>query len=94
MLAARQRKPVVIILTSATQQYIIRDRQDATKVFRTRYLGPGTDYGLSALTGPTSVQVFPTGVTPATTTFTLGLNGYQREVKFTKAGQVRVIRGP
>jgi prepilin-type N-terminal cleavage/methylation domain-containing protein len=94
MLAARQRKPVVIILTSVTQQYIIRDRADGTKVFRTRYFGSDTEYGLTQLTGSASVEVFPTGVTRATTTYTLGLNGYQRQVKFTKAGQIRVVRGP
>jgi prepilin-type N-terminal cleavage/methylation domain-containing protein len=93
MVAARQRKPVVIILTSAAQQYQIRDRADATRVFRTRYLGQDTEYGLSDLTGASSVEVFPTGVTRTTTTYTLGLNGYSRQVKFTRAGQIRVVGG-
>jgi len=93
-LAARQRKPVVIILTSATQQYLVRDRSDATKVYRTRYLGSDTEYALTTLTGPSSLEVFPTGVTRTTSTFTLGRSGYTREVKFTRAGQIRVVRGP
>src|SRR2546425_9715559 len=46
LLAARQRKPVVVIVTSATQSYVVRDRADATLVFRTRYLGTDTSYNL------------------------------------------------
>jgi prepilin-type N-terminal cleavage/methylation domain-containing protein len=94
LMAARQRKPVVIIITTATQSYVIRDRSDASLVFRTRYLGANTDYSLDQMSGSpsTSVQVFATGITPVTTTFTLGLHGYQRLVKFTKAGQVRVLK--
>jgi Tfp pilus assembly protein FimT len=94
LMAARQRRPVVIIITTATQSYVIRDRTNAALIFRTRYLGANTDYSLDQLVGSpsTSVQVFATGVTPVTTTFTLGLHGYQRLVKFTKAGQVRVLK--
>lgn len=94
LMAAKQRKPVVVILTVATQQYIIRDRANASLVFRTRYLGSGTDYSLNSMSATsTTLEVFPTGVTRTTTTFTLGLNGYTRQVKFTKAGQVRVVGG-
>lgn len=95
LMAAKGRKPVVVILTVATQQYIIRDRANWALVFRTRYLGSGTDYSLSSMSGTaTTLEVFPTGVTRTTTTFTLGLNGYTRQVKFTKAGQIRVVGGP
>jgi prepilin-type N-terminal cleavage/methylation domain-containing protein len=100
MIAAKSRKPVVVILTVATQQYIVRDRADASRVYRTRYLGSGTEYALNLMScsgcspaSPPSLEVFPTGVSRATATFTLGLNGYTRQVKFTKAGQVRVIGG-
>lgn len=99
LMAAKQRKPVVVILTVATQQYIIRDRANASLVFRTRFLGSGTDYSLTSMScsgcSPTasSVEVFPTGVAKTTATFTLGLNAYTRQVKFTKAGQIRVVGG-
>jgi competence protein ComGD len=90
-LAAQQRKPVVVIVTSATQSYVIRDRANATTIFRTRYMGTETDYTLDEFScSTTSLEIFPTGVTRATTTFTLGLNGYRKQVKFTKAGQIRV----
>jgi Tfp pilus assembly protein FimT len=91
--AARQRKPVVVVVTTSTQSYVVRDRADATLIFRTRYMGSSTDYTLDEFTGTaTSIDIFPTGVTPTTTTFTLGIHGYRRQVKFTKAGQVRVLK--
>ena len=90
-LAAQQRKPVVVIVTSAAQSYVIRDRANSATVFRTRYMGTGTDYTLDEFTcSATSLEIFPTGVTRATTTFTVGLNGYEKQIKFTKAGQIRV----
>jgi Tfp pilus assembly protein FimT len=94
LMAAKQRKPVVVIVTTATQSYVIRDRANAAVIFRTRYMGTSTDYSLDQMTGnpANSIEVFATGVTPATTTFTLGLHGYQKLVKFTKAGQVRVLK--
>ena len=96
LLAARQRTPVVVIVTGATQSYVIRDRANGSLVYRTRYLGTDTSYNLDELsTSPaSSLQIFPTGVTLQTTTFTLGLRGYKRQVKFTKAGQVRISKVP
>ena len=96
LMAAKSRKPVVLILTVATQQYVIRDRANSAIVYKTRYMGSGTDFSLTSMAGSpaTSLEIFPTGIGRATTTFTLGLNGYTKQVKFTKAGQVRVIGGP
>jgi prepilin-type N-terminal cleavage/methylation domain-containing protein len=94
-LAARQRAPIVLILNPGTQSYLIRDRADATKIYRTRYMGSDTEYGLSSFTGTvSSIDIFPTGVTRSTATFTLAFNGYQRQVLFTKAGQIRVVPVP
>lgn len=94
MLAARQRRPVVVILVPDTKQYLIRDRPVGGTVFRTRLLGQGSDYALDELTSTaSSMEVLPTGVSYATTTFTLGLAGYRKQVRFTKAGQIRVLSG-
>src|ERR1051326_204786 len=90
-LAAKQRKPVVVIVTSATKSYVIRDRANAAAIFRTRYLGSDTDYNLDEFTfSSSSLELFPTGVIRSTITFTVGLNGYRKQVTFTKAGQIRV----
>jgi Tfp pilus assembly protein FimT len=95
LLAARQRKPVVMVLNTTTKSYVIRDRANASLLYRTRYLGADTDNALDVLLvfPSTTIVVFPTGVTTATTTFFVGLHGYQRQVRFSRAGQVRVLSG-
>ncbi len=92
VLAARQRAPVVVITQSATQAYLIRNRA-GTQIYRQRFIGPDTDYGLQTLTASpsTSIEVFPNGAATQTTTFTLGLAGYQRQVRLSRAGQVRLV---
>jgi Tfp pilus assembly protein FimT len=94
-LAARQRTPIVVIVTPATKSYVIRDRADATRIFRTRYLDSNTDYSLDSLSATSaSMVIFANGITSASVTFTPWLNGYSRQVKFTKAGQIRILNGP
>ena len=94
-LAARQRKPVVLIVNTSAKSYLIRDRANSSLAFRTRYLGSDTEYTLDSFTSTaSSLEIFPTGVTRTTTTFTLGSNGYSKLVRFTKAGQIRVISVP
>lgn len=90
VVAARQRRPVAVIVTPSVQAYQIRDAQSTT-VFRERYVGPDTDYGIETLTvSPTTVEIYPNGATAQTVTFTVGLNGRLKVVKFTRAGQIRV----
>jgi prepilin-type N-terminal cleavage/methylation domain-containing protein len=94
-LAARQRKPVVLIVNTSAKSYLIRDRANSSLAFRTRYLGSDTEYTLDSFTSTaSSLEIFPTGVTRTTTTFTLASNGYSKLVRFTKAGQIRVISVP
>src|SRR3972149_6303531 len=61
-LAARQRKPVVVIFNPSLRFYIIRDRGSAV-VYRQRFVGDETDYGVETLTSnPSSaVEFFPNG---------------------------------
>ena len=94
VIAARQRKPVVIIVDRSVKQYLIRDRATTTE-FRTRFLGTDTEFTLDSLgSSLTSVEIFPNGITRQTTTFTVGLNGFYREVILSRAGQIRVVRVP
>src|SRR3989304_3952359 len=89
-LAARQRKPVVVIFNPSLRFYIIRDRGSAV-VYRQRFVGDETDYGAETLTShPSSaVEFFPNGAARTTTTFTIGVKSYQRQVRLTQAGQIR-----
>jgi len=91
-LAIKNARPIAIVVQSATQQYQIRDRDSSSIVYRQRDLGPGTDFSLDQFSAsPSSVEIFPNGVARATTTFTLGLDSYVREIKLTKAGQIRIV---
>ena len=91
MLAVRQRAPVALIVDNALKSYIIRLR-DSSLTFRDRFFGQDTEYLLDNLSAlPASVVMFPNGVAAATTTFTLGRDGYTRQVRLSRAGQVRII---
>jgi Tfp pilus assembly protein FimT len=94
MVAVRSRRPVAVIAMSSVKGYIIRQR-DSAIVYRERFLGPGTEFGLDFFSSSpgSSVEIFPNSVAAVTTTFTLGLAGYRKQVKISRAGQVRVIRG-
>ncbi len=90
MLAARQRQPVVIIVNPSLQLILIRSRGGT--IFRQRFVGPTTEYGLETLTAsPTTVEVFPNGVATSSMTVSAATTGYSREVRLSRAGQVRVI---
>lgn len=91
MLAVRQRAPVAVIVDNSLKSYVIRLR-DTSVTFRNRFFGQNTEYLLDTLAAnPTSVVMFPNGVAAATTTFTVGLDGYTRQVRLTRAGQVRIV---
>ncbi len=92
VLAARHREPVVVIVNPSLKMYLIRDR-GGTTVYRERFVGEDTDYGVQALsvTPSGSVEIFPNGVALATTTFTATIKDYDRQVKITRAGQVRIL---
>ena len=91
ILAVRYRKPISVIVASSTKQYLIRDRDDASTVYRTRRLGPETDFQLDELTStPTSVELFPNGIARETMVMTIGVKGFRRNIKLTRAGQIRI----
>lgn len=91
-MAARQRQPVAIIVNTSLKMYMIRDRAGTT-VYRERFLGEDSDYDLDQLqvTPGTSVEVFPNGTATEATTFTLTIGDYERQVRLSRAGQVRML---
>jgi type II secretory pathway pseudopilin PulG len=91
-MAARQRRPVVVIVNPSLRFYIIRDRANSV-VYRERFVGDDTDYGIGTLTATpsASVELFPNGAAGTTTTFTIGAQSYQRQVTLTQAGQIRLV---
>lgn len=90
MLAARQREPVVVIVNTGLKLILIRSRGGT--IFRQRFVGPDTEYGLDTLTVTTgTVEVFPNGVATSSMTVRAATAGYSREVRLSRAGQVRVV---
>ncbi len=92
MIAARQRRPVVVIVDPSLKMYLIRDRTGTT-VYRERYVGEDTEHGVWELSvmPSSSVEIFPNGVTTETATFTAKIKEYERQVKINRAGQVRIV---
>ena len=91
-MAARQRRPVAVIVNPSLKMYMIRDRAGTT-VYRERFLGEDSDHHLDDLQvdPETSVEVFPNGTATQATTFTLVIGDYERQVRLSRAGQVRLL---
>lgn len=91
LMAVRSRRPVAMVVTTATKQYVIRDRANSSIIYRTRFLGSESEYHLETLTAsPTTNEMFPNGLARTSFTFTLTLHGYSRTVTFSRAGQIRI----
>lgn len=91
LMAVRTRRPVAMVVTTGTKQYVIRDRANSSIVYRTRFLGDESEYHLETLVAtPSTNEMFPNGLARTSATFTLTLHGYSRTVTFSRAGQVRI----
>ena len=94
VLAARYHRPMVVDVDGAAKIYTIKDRTTGA-FFRTRAFGAGSDFSLDLMSAaPGSAQLFPNGVASQSVMFTVGLNGFQREVRLSRAGQIRIIPLP
>ena len=94
MIAARQRRPVVFIASEALRGYMIRDAASAT-VYRETYLGDDTEFNLDQLqANPTTLEIFPNGVVRSAGSYTVRVSDVQRNVRITRAGQVRITSVP
>ena len=94
MIAARQRRPVVFIVSEPLRGYMIRDAASAT-VYREAYLGEDTGFLLDQLDAtPTTLEIFPNGVVRGTGNYVVRVNTVQRYVRITRAGQVRITNVP
>jgi prepilin-type N-terminal cleavage/methylation domain-containing protein len=93
-LAARYRTPMLFTVDGAGMTYQIADRSGAN-VYRQRNFGTGGEYVLDEFTAtPTAVEVLPNAIVAQNATYTVGLNGYRRQVTFSRAGQIRVTTIP
>lgn len=88
--AGRQRAPVRISLNTTTKTYTIADRSSGTSI-RSRALGSTSEYALSGISfSPTTIDIFPTGISSAALTVTVTSGDYSRQVTASRAGMVRL----
>jgi len=92
MVAARDRQPVVVILNSSLRLLMVRNRSGST-IYRQRFMGADTEFGLSTLTSSPSntVEIFPNGVAAQTITYSTTRGTHTRQIRLSRAGQVRVL---
>lgn len=90
--AARQRQPVTIVADSATKSYQFVDRKTLVVLRIRSFYGDTSEYRLSMLVfTPTSVDVFPSGVSSSPITVNLGNGDYTRQITASTAGFIRVV---
>lgn len=90
-LAVQHQRPMLILFQPATRQYQVRDRDSSSAVYVQRDFGDGTDLSLDSLAAsPQSVEVYPNGLARETITVTVGIEGYTRSVRLTRAGLITI----
>jgi prepilin-type N-terminal cleavage/methylation domain-containing protein len=89
VLAARFRAPIRITVNGGLE-YTISDPSGSV-VYRQRRFGTGGEYELGWFTAvPASVHVFPNSIVDQSAEYRVGLNGFERRITFSRAGQIRV----
>lgn len=90
-LAGRQYAPVRMVFSPGAKTTTIEDAATGNRLY-TRDFGPESEFKLPAFSAsPASVQVLPNGTTNTSVTVTVGNAAYQRQVRMTRAGQIRII---
>ena len=90
--AARQREPVTITADSTTKSYQFIDRKTGSVLRIRSFYGDTSEYRLSRLVfNPTTVDVFPSGVSSSPITVNLANGDYARKITASTAGFVRVV---
>jgi type II secretory pathway pseudopilin PulG len=90
--AARQRQPVQIVADSASKSYQFIDRKTGTVLKVRSFYGDVSEYQLQKLIfTPTTIDVFPSGVSSAPLTVDLGNGDYSRRITASTAGFIRLV---
>jgi type II secretory pathway pseudopilin PulG len=91
-LAGRQHSPIVITVDSVAMTTTVTTALPAPATLFVRHFDVNSEFKLlkfSASTG--SVQVLPNGMVNASVLVTVGDGTYSRQVRMTRAGQIRVL---
>ena len=89
--AARQRQPVRIQADAASRSYQFIDRKTGSVLRIRTFYGDTSEYKLTQLVfTPTTIDVFPTGISSAPVTIDLANGDYSKQIKASTAGFIRV----
>lgn len=90
--AARQREPVRIQADAATRSYVFVDRKTGAILRIRTFYGDTSEYRLTRLTfTPSTIDVFPSGVSSAALVVDLANGDYTRQVTASTAGFIRTL---
>ena len=90
--AARQREPVRIQADANTRSYQFVDRKTGAVLRIRTFYGDTSEYRLTRLTfTPTTIDVFPSGVSSAALVVDLANGDYARQVTASTAGFIRTL---
>jgi len=90
--AARQREPVSIVADSLTKSYQFIDRKTGAVLKIRSFYGGTSEYRLSRLVfTPTTIDVFPNGVSSAPLVIDLANGDYPRRITASTAGFIRLV---
>jgi type II secretion system protein H len=91
--AARQRQPVQIQADSVNRSYQFVDRKTGAVLRIRTFYGDNSEYLLNSLVfTPSTIDVFPNGVSSAPLTVKLANGDYSKQIKASTAGFVRILR--
>jgi len=89
--AARQREPVRIQADAASRSYQFVDRKSGAVLRIRTFYGDTSEYRLSSLVfNPTTIDVFPNGVSSAPVNIDLANGDYSKKISVSTAGFIRV----
>lgn len=92
-LAGRQHAPVTMVFSPGAKTTTISDAASGTTLY-TRRFGIESEFKLSGgefAASPATVQVLPNGMSNVSVTVTVGGASYQKQVRMSRAGQIRII---
>jgi type II secretion system protein H len=90
--AARQREPVRIQADANTRSYVFVDRRSGAILRIRTFYGDTSEYRLTRLTfTPSTIDVFPSGVSSAPLVVDLANGDYTRQVTASTAGFIRML---
>ena len=89
--AARQREPVRIQADATTRSYQFIDRKSGNILRIRTFYGDTSEYRLTELVfNPTTIDVFPSGISSSAVTVTLANGDYGKTITASTAGFIRV----